>query len=188
MTLQPTRRRFSIDEYYQMAEVGILSPDDRVELIDGEIIEMAPIGRRHAAGVDRLIPLFLGVFGALVHLRVQNPVRLGDYSEPEPDVALLRPRADYYASGHPGPADVLLVVEVAETSLMFDRRRKVPLYARSGIPDVWLVDLRRRTLSVYRDPTPDGYRTVRTLRPGDMIATLAFPDRPLSVAAVLGTE
>lgn len=188
MTIQLTRRRFSVKDYYRMAKAGILTEDDRVELIDGEIIEMAPIGRRHAGGVDRLNQLFADTLGHAVQIRVQNPIRLGEYSEPEPDLALLRPRADFYASGHPTPADVLLVVELAETSLAVDRRLKVPLYARSGIPEVWLVDLRRHTVTVCREPTPEGYRSSQVLRAGERLAALAFPDQSLAVAAILGVS
>jgi Uma2 family endonuclease len=188
MALPLTRRRFTVIEYYRMAESGILTEDDRVELIDGEIVEMAPIGRRHAAGVDRVADLFFHRFADGAIIRVQNPVRLDEYSEPAPDVALLRRRADYYESGHPTPADVLLLVEIADTSTAADRQVKIPLYARTGIPEVWLVGLNEYTIGVYRDPSPAGYRTVLTVQRGESLAPLAFPDRVLAAADVLGSR
>jgi Uma2 family endonuclease len=188
MALPLPRRRFTVSEYYQMAETGILSEDDRVELIDGEIVEMAPIGRRHAGGVNRVNDLFVYIFRDVAVTAVQNPVRLDEHSEPQPDVALLRRRADYYESGHPTPADVLLLVEISDTSTAADRQVKIPLYARSGIPEVWLVGLNEDTIGVYRDPTPAGYRTVLTVRRGESLATLAFPDRLLAAADVLGSR
>jgi hypothetical protein len=169
-----------------MAEAGILTENDRVELIDGEIVEMVPIGHNHAGGVNRFNRLFSLCFADAAIVSVQNPVRLGEYSEPEPDLALLRPRADFYASAHPTPADVLLLVEIADTSLDFDRGVKAPLYARAGIPEVWLVDLGGETVAVYREPSPEGYRATRVLRAGERVATLAFPERELAVAALLG--
>ncbi len=186
MALQLTRRRFTVDEYHQMARAGILGEDDRVELIDGEIVEMAPIGRRHAGCVNYLNGLFGERLRGATVVSVQNPVRLGERSEPQPDVALLRPRPDYYRFGHPRPPDVLLIVEVAESSAALDRRVKLPLYARSGIPEVWLVDLGKETIRAYRDPSPDGYRTARTFRRGERLSPSAFPDLELAVAEILG--
>src|ERR671938_544657 len=141
MSVQVAKRCFSVDEYYRMGEAGILTEDDRVELIEGEIIEMSPIGSRHAACVNRLNTLLGRHLRQTAIVSVQNPIRLDAYSEPEPDVALLRPRADYYESGHPTPADALLIVEVADTSADYDRIIKLPLYAKAGIPEAWLVDL-----------------------------------------------
>ncbi len=186
MAVHPTRRRFTVAEYHQMAEAGILGEDDRVELIEGEIVEMAPIGRRHAGRVARLDRMFQRLTGDESVVWVQNPVRLGEHSEPQPDLALLRPRADFYASDLPTPSDVFLLVEVAETTVELDRRLKTPLYARSGIPELWLVDLDQETLTVYRDPTASGYKTVRVLRRGESIAPGSFPDRPLAVDDILG--
>ena len=186
MTLHPTRRRFTVAEYYRMAKAGILTEDDRVELIDGEILEMAPIGGRHAACVIRLDRLFQHLVGDAAVISVQNPVRLSEHAEPQPDLLLLRPRPDFYASGHPTPADVLLLVEVAETSSRYDRRVKMPLYARSGIPECWLVELDQATITVYRDPTPSGYGIVQTVRSGEKLRPLAFPDLELAVTDILG--
>jgi Uma2 family endonuclease len=188
MTLQlaaPTRRRFTVDEYHQMAKVGILGEDERVELIDGEIVVMSPIGRKHANRVRRIIRLFSDLTGQAAILDVQNPVELGEHSEPQPDVVLLRPRPDFYETP-PTAADILLLVEVSDTTAQYDRSEKVPLYARSGVPEVWLADLPQDVLLVYRDPTPDGYRTIRVAQRGEQIAALAFPDRPIAVADILG--
>jgi Uma2 family endonuclease len=188
MALQLVRRRFTVDEYYQMAEAGILHEDDRVELIEGEIVEMTPIGPGHASSVDDLAALLVLRIGNAAIVKIQNPVHLDDYNEPQPDIMLVRPRRDRYRRSHPQPADVLLVVEVGATSAAFDRRVKLPLYARFGIPEVWLVDLARATVRAYRDPTPTGYRTARTYRRGERLAPLAFPDLQLAVADIVGPE
>ena len=169
-----------------MTQEGILTEYARVEHIDGEIVQTTPIGRRNAACVDRLNRLFADNLGHAVQIRVQNPVRLDEHSEPQPDVALLRPRPDFYASGHPTPADVLLLVEVAETSVQVDRQVKVPLYARSGLPEVWLVDLEQETITVYCDPSPGGYRTSWTVRRSDALPPRAIADPELAVARLLG--
>ncbi len=186
MALSVTTRKFTVEEYHRMAESGILTEDDRVELIEGEIIEMPPISSAHAGCVDRLAMRLMEGLGRRAIVRVQSPIRLGERSEPQPDVALLRPRADFYAAAHPGPADVLLVIEVAEHSGAYDRERKLPLYARSGIPEAWGVDLGQGEVVVGRDPSPEGYRTVRILHRGEALSPLAFPDLTLSVDEILG--
>jgi hypothetical protein len=180
------RRRFTVDEYHRMAEAGILAEDDRVELIEGEIVEMSPIGSRHAACVKRMTSLFYRQVGQKAIVSVQDSIRLTGHSEPQPDLALLKPRPDFYAKAHPGPEDVLLVVEVAETSPDYDRTVKVPLYARSGVPEVWLVDLAGEGVEVYRQPSPQGYREVRQARRGQRLTPEAFPDVELAVDDVLG--
>ena len=149
--------RFTVDEYHRMAEVGLLGEDDRVELLEGEIIDMSPIGSRHAACVNRLTRLLATGLGDRAIVAVQNPVRVSDLSEPQPDLAVLRARDDFYAEQLPGPADVLLLIEVADTSLAFDRHVKVPLYARAGVPEVWVVDLDGEVVEVFRGPGPEGY-------------------------------
>jgi len=186
MAVQVSRRLFTVDEYYQMAQAGILSEDDRVELIEGEIIEMAAIGSRHAACVDRLTQMFVVHVAGRAIVRIQNPIHLSERSEPQPDLALLRARPDFYAAGHPGPQDVLLVVEVAETSIGFDREIKIPLYARMGIPEAWLVHLVENRIDIYRRPTPTGYAERQRLERGMHLAPLAFSDFPLAVDDVLG--
>jgi len=165
----PTRHRLDVGAYYKMAEAGILAPDDRVELIDGEIFDMVPIGSAHAGKTDRLNWLFArAAADGLVHVSVQRPLRLDAYNEPEPDVMLLKPRQDHYQSRHPDAADVLLLVEVSESSLAYDRRTKLPLYARFGVPEVWIVDLRGAALEVYRKPAGDAYAHEERLTSGSL--------------------
>lgn len=147
-----------------MAKAGIFNEDDRVELIEGEIVEMSPIGPRHAGTVNRLIGCFIPLqMERRVTITVQNPIRLGKYSEPQPDLALLKPRPDFYSTSHPEPKDILLIVEIAETSVDIDRQVKIPLYAQAGIPEVWLLDLSEEKIKVYQEPTPQGYRKVDKL-------------------------
>src|SRR5215468_7458389 len=129
MQVETTKKLFTVDEYYRMAEAGILKPEDRVELIDGEVIEMSPIGQRHFGAMNRANRVFTSTFGNRVQLSVQGPLRLSDYTEPEPDVVLLKPRADDYSLKFPTPDDVFLVLEIADTSLSYDRKVKVPRYA-----------------------------------------------------------
>ena len=186
MTLTPTRRRFTVHEYQQMGRAGVLAEDDRVELIDGEIIQMSPIGPPHNGTVLRFSKRFMQRFGDLALVSVQSPIRLDEHNEPEPDLALLQPRPDFYAAALPTAADVFLLVEVADTSLEYDRRTKLPLYARHNIPEVWVVDLNTDTILVSRDPTPSGYRTSWTVGRGDRIAPLAFPERELDGVELLG--
>ncbi|MDW8183673.1 MAG: Uma2 family endonuclease [Anaerolineae bacterium] len=186
MTVGVMTRRFTVEEYHRMREAGILSEDDPVELIEGEIIQMPPISSMHAGCVDRLTMLLMEGVRRRAIVRVQSPIHLGERSEPQPDLALLRPRGDFYASAHPGPGDVLLVIEVAESSGEYDRERKLPLYARSGIPEAWVVDLERGEVVVGRDPAPEGYRALRIARRGETLSPLAFPDFTLLVDELLG--
>jgi hypothetical protein len=169
MSLPLARYRFSVDEYYRLAEAGILNEDSRVELIEGEIVMMTAIGSRPAACVSGIHHLLFEVLGSQVVVRGQCPVRLDDYNEPEPDICLARPRADRYSGAHPGPADVLLLIEVADSSLGYDRDVKLPLYARSGIAAVWILDLGRGRLQAYGGPSADGYLERRTYRAGDSL-------------------
>ena len=182
-----TRRRFTVDEYYGMAEAGILHEDDRVELIEGDIIAMAPIGNRHTACVKRLNRLFGEQLGRQVLVSVQDPIRLSRRSEPQPDIVLLRPRDDFYAAGHPGPADVLLIVEVVDTSLPYDRR-KLRLYARAGVPCVWLAILSTRRVEVHREPSTDGYRDVTIVGHGYLPALDELPALSVRVEDIFGSE
>jgi Uma2 family endonuclease len=152
-----TRYRLTADDYHRLATAGILGEDDRVELIEGELIEMAPIGSRHASKVKRLIALLSEALHGRAIVAAQDPVALGNFSEPQPDIAVLRPRDDYYEQAHPGPDDVLLLIEVADTSACYDREVKMPLYARHGIPEVWLLDLEKAWVEVYVEPSEDRY-------------------------------
>ena len=166
MATEILRRRFTIEEYHRMAETGILGHDDRVELIDGEIVEMSPIASRHSACVARLTHVFFKVVGSRALVWSQAPCVLPPYSEPEPDIMLLRPRADFYEQAHPRPADILLVVEVSDSSLDYDRGVKLRLYARAGIPEAWIVDVAGEVVEVHREPAATGYRDVRRARRG----------------------
>ncbi len=157
MSVQPARYRFTVHEYERMGATGVFAADDRLELIDGEVVTMAPIGSAHAGCVGRLTRLFSQVVGNRALVWVQNPVRLDERSEAQPDLALLRPRTDFYSAGHPGPDDVLLIVEVADTTVEYDLDVKAPLYARAGIPTTWVVDLAERCVHVLSDPAPSGY-------------------------------
>jgi Uma2 family endonuclease len=188
MAVDPKRYRFTRVDYHEMARAGILKPDTRVELIDGDIIEMNPIGRPHWTCVDRLTDIFSApIVRATAIVRVQNPVPLGDYGEPEPDLTLLRRRADFYASGdEETPDDILLVVEVADSSERYDRGTKAPMYARFGIRELWIVDLNRNRITRYLDPAPDGYKTTRICRRGESLSPLAFPDLAIAVDDILG--
>ena len=186
MAAQPNRYRFSVDEYYKMAEAGILSEDIRVELIDGEIVEMAAIGVRHALCVDNLNLLLNQFLTAKVRVRVQNPIRLDVNTEVQPDVTLLKLRDYSKDQQHPGSNDVLLVIEVSDTTLLWDRRTKVPLYARAGIAEVWIVNLQQDRVEVYSQPEAGTYKTVRRVRGGQRLAVPGFPDTQIKVDDVLG--
>lgn len=148
----PRPHRLTVDDYYRMGETRILAPDARVELIEGKIFDMAPIGTRHAGVVEHLSSLLRVAAADEAQVRTQNPVRLGPYSEPQPDIALVRPRDDFYKSAHPSGGDVFLLVEVSDASLAFDRDVKAALYAGHGIPELWVVDLPGNTLTRYRHP------------------------------------
>ena len=186
MSSQLAKRYFSVTEYYRMAEAGILTEADRVELIEGEIIKMSPIGSLHAACVKRLNRLLQRQCGDAVVVSVQDPVRLSDFSEPEPDIALLRARADLYAQSHPTPADVLLIIEVADTTVLSDRNVKVPLYARAGIPEVWLIDLQQDVIEIYAQAVGDVYQVQRQARRTEQLTAETLPQLTLAVDAVIG--
>ena len=184
----PTRRRFTVAEYYAMAEAGVLAYDERVELLDGDVIAMPPINEWHASNVD----LFTNTFPAQLYghavVRVQNPVRLDDNSEPQPDVMLLSWRDDFYRDGHPGPDDVLLLIEVSDSSVDFDRNEKLSAYAAAGIPEVWIVNRPDRRIESYADPAGDEYATVRHYGAGESISPQAFPDVVLQVDQIIPPE
>lgn len=186
MTVQILRKKFTVGQYHQMIESGILTDRDHVELLQGEIIEMSPIGRQHAACVDRLTELFVSGLGFKAIVRVQNPIQLSNNSEPQPDFAILQRRSDFYAGGHPQPEDIFALVEVSDTTVEFDRTIKVPLYAQDRIPEVWIVDLNARAVQVYREPINTGYQQVQTFRHGQTLAFQAFTDVQFTVEQVLG--
>ncbi len=180
----PQRHRITADEYHRMAEVGLLAPDARVELIEGEIIDMAPIGKDHMSVVDQLNRLFIRAVGDDAIVRIQGSVRLSRMSEPEPDLVLLKPRADFYRSEFASAADTLLVIEVSESSLRYDRDVKVPFYARHGVPEVWIVDLPNNQLLVYGSPSDGAYaRQTSTAQPGVLPVT-ALPGVAVDLSSV----
>ena len=183
--LAPTRRRFTVAEYYAMADAGILAENDRVELLDGDLIVMPPIGDWHAASVKRLNNLMLPLLQGRAIVSVQDPTRLNNRSEPQPDVMLLRWRDDFYQGGHPGPDDVLLLIEVADTTVDYDRGIKLSAYARAGIPEVWIVTRQNRRIEAYTGPTEGAYASVRHAGRGASIAPEAFPDVILEVDRVV---
>jgi Uma2 family endonuclease len=177
------RWRFTVHDYHRMGEAGILHEDDRVELIEGELVEMTAIGTRHFVCVNRLNQLLVGAVGDEAIVSIQNPVRLNEYTEPQPDVTVIRSR-DYRLS-LPGPEDLLLLIEVSDTTLAYDRNVKLPLYARAGIREVWIVDLPGGAVERYTEPSSDGYRSVVNTRSGEKIDTVALPGLTLTVDDVL---
>lgn len=182
-----TRRRFTIDEYHRMGEAAILGEDERLELIAGHIVVREPIGSRHAGTVDRLNRLWTLRLGERAIVRVQNPVVLPqEASELQPDLMLLAPRVDFYTAAHPTAPDVMLLVEVADISLLLDRRVKMPLYARGGIREAWLCDLTTGRVDVHRDLTAGRYASVRTFTPAQRVTPEAFPDVSVTVGELLG--
>lgn len=179
------RHRWTVDEYHRMGEVGLLDPDVRVELIEGEIVEMAPIGDAHAAISNRLTRLLVVTVAERGIVAVGNPVRLNQNSEPHPDFTVLRPRADYETRG-PRPEDVLLAVEVSDTTLRRDRRVKLALYARAGIPEFWIVNLETREVEIYRSPAGDTYASVERKSPGNVATIDALPGVTIAIGQILG--
>jgi Uma2 family endonuclease len=177
--------RFSTHDYHRMAETGILTSEDRVELLNGEIVEMSPIGRRHASVVTRLTLMFADALKGRAIPWGQNPIQLDDLSEPQPDVSLLRPRADIYSESLPRPDEVLLLIEVADSSGVKDREIKLPMYARAGIAEVWIVDLIDSTVTVHREPVGENYRQVRRAAGNESISPAAFADVVVNVGELL---
>lgn len=171
-----------------MAAAGVLSENDRVELIEGEIVEMNPIGSRHAACVGRLTKILERQAGDHAIVWVQNPVQINDYSEPLPDVALLKPRDDFYAQANPQPADVLLIIEVADSSVEYDCVVKMPLYAQAGIPEMWLVNLPKDIIEIYTQPLGETYREIRLVKRGESLTakTISSFALTMTVDSVLG--
>jgi Uma2 family endonuclease len=170
------RHRITVDEYYRMAETGILSPDARVELIEGEIIDMAPMGTDHAGTSGQLSQMLFEAAAARAHVRSQLPLRLSDLSEPMPDFALLRPRADYYKKADPRPEDTLLIIEVSNSSLRFDTQVKAPLYARYNIPELWIVDLTGREIRFLCSPQAGKYTDVTSTSSPGIVSPVAMPE------------
>ncbi len=179
------KHRFNVKEYYRMAETGVLHPDARVELLNGQIVDMSPIGPFHGSVTKYLIELFSDAVKGRWIMQVQDPVRLDDHSEPQPDLVLLKRSSDFYRKRHPQPEDVFLLIEVSDTSLTTDREDKLPAYGRAGIPEVWIVNLADLTIEVYREPHFTGYGSKTILRAGDKATPQVFPDVAVDVAELL---
>ncbi len=185
MIVRAPHKKFTVEQYHQMAASGILTERDRVELIEGEIVQMSPTGRKHAVCVDRLNRVFVQTLPEAVTLRVQSCVRLSDNSEPEPDFAVLQGQPGDYLVGHPRPKDVIALVEVSDSTIQYDRETKAPLYAREGIQELWIVDLNELAIEVYRSPSSTIYQNLQTFQRGESLAFQAFPDMLFEVERLL---
>jgi Uma2 family endonuclease len=185
MQIETTKKLFTVRDFHRMAEIGIFGPEERVELIEGEILEMSPLRHRHMICVNRAMRLFITKAGDRALVSIQNALGLSEYTEPQPDIVVLKPRADEYAAKRLSAEDTLLVIEVAQTTLNYDRRRKLPLYAAAGIPEVWIEDLQNDLLLVYREPSAKTYLISLVFRRGESISPLALPDMVLSVDELL---
>ncbi len=180
------RRKLDIWEYHRMGEFGIFGEGDRVELIEGELVQMTPIGSGHSGTINGTTRALVRAVGDQAIVSVQNPVRLGDHSEPEPDFLLLRPRADDYRLRTPVADEVLLLIEVADSSLRYDRAVKLPLYARHGIPEVWIVDLAANTVEWFRHPEGESYADSGRAVRGETLTPALLPEVSVPVTAILG--
>lgn len=187
MQTEVVRKLFTVDDYYRMAEAGIIADGERVELIEGEIVQMSPIGDRHSLAVNRANMIFARGVGDRAVVSVQNPASMDRYNEPQPDVVLIRPREGFYGTGKPAPEDVLLMIEVADTTLRKDRNVKLPVYARNGIREVWIVDLQHDVILVFRDPKDGAYQTSETFKLGQLIRCGAFPEFAIESGELLGS-
>jgi Uma2 family endonuclease len=181
------RHRFSSNDYHQMIEIGILGEDDRVELIDGEIVAMAAIGSHHAGCTKKSNSFFTNKLGSRVIVSIQDPIALEDGTEPEPDIALLRVTDHFYASQHPTPADIFFILEIADTSFLYDKEVKLLKYAQAGIAEAWLLNLNETEVLACRVPSENGYQDIRTIKRGQSLSLLAFPDLLVSVDDLLAT-
>lgn len=185
MAIQLPRKRFTVDEYHKMGDAGILHEDDRVELIEGEIVEMSPMNVPHAVCIDRLNKLLNRQVPDEWTVRVQSPICLSVDTEPEPDLVLLKPRDYLKMQHHPGPDDVLLAIEVADSTIRSDRRYKVPLYARAGISEVWLVNIAKKLVEVYSDPFEGKYQSIRRVGLGEVLNLTALPGVSVAIDDIL---
>ena len=182
---KPQRRRLTVDDFARMCEAGILSADDRVELIDGELVEMPPMGSEHAGIVNELANVLPGLLDPAVRLRVQSSVQLTRYTQPEPDLAVVSRDSRLYLRRHPQPEEILIAIEVADSSLTYDREEKMPRYAAAGVPEAWLVNVRARTITVYTEATTTGYRASRTLQWTQELVATAVDDLRLTFEEIL---
>lgn len=178
--------RFNIEEYHRLTKSNILHEDDRVELVEGRIVDMMPIGSKHAACVSRLNRIFTMKLQTSAIVQVQNPIQLLDQSEPQPDMVVLKNRDDFHAERLPYADDILLVIEVADSSLEYDRETKLPLYAKANVPVVWLVNLIENIVEIYSDPSPEGYNVITKCRHNQTIAPKNFPAIKVVVSEIFG--
>lgn len=185
MSLPISKHYFTAAEFERMGEAGVFTKDARLELIEGEIIEMSPIGSRHAACVKFLSRFLNRSVGDIALISTQDPIRLNDFSEPEPDLALLRLRDDFYRNAHPTPTDVLLIIEVADTTLAYDRQVKVPLYAKAGIEEAWIINLTEERIEIYSGLAEGVYQTIVSFRRGDEARAHTIAGLAVSVTDVL---
>lgn len=188
MTVQSLRRRFTVTDYHKMIDAGIFQEEDRVELLDGEIHNMSPIDAVHAAHVNRLTRLLTRIIDEQAIVSIQNPMELNDHSEPQPDIALLRWRDDFYEEHHPTPEDALLLIEVANTTVTSDRKEKLPRYAAAGIPEVWIVNIKQRVIEQYTQPDGRVYVNRKIIRRGVILTTCLEPGLELPVDHIFGNK
>lgn len=186
MEEEPSRHRITVDELYRMVEVGLLDPKARVELIEGEIIDMAPIGNPHMATVDRLNELLIRTVGERAIVRCQGAVQLGEYSAPQPDLTLLARREDYYSSRRAIASDILLMIEVSDTTLQYDSGRKMSLYARHNVPELWVIDVPSARLLLFRQPSGEGYLERSILEAPDMMSIEKLPGVTIDTSSLFG--
>lgn len=183
---QPRRLRFTVDEYYQMIELGILKDYEKAEIIEGELIQKMPIGKRHSAVVERLNEILHDELGKSVSLRNQQPIKFGDYNEPEPDMAILQRREDFYSEIKPEPKDALILIEVSDTTLKYDRDTKLALYAEAEIAETWIINLMNDIIEVHTKPSNGIYQLTKIFKRGENVKSEVLPELNLQVNEVLG--
>lgn len=181
-------RKFTVDEYHNFIESGVFAPEERLELWEGEFIEMSPIGKRHAGCVAGLTAYLNHLFFQKLVVWTQNPIVLNNFSEPEPDVCLLKQRNDFYRTVNATAQDVLLTIEVADSTVKYDRDIKFPKYAENGIPEAWLIDLENDRIEIHSQPTKNGYKLVKILHRGDIAESTVFEEIKIAVDDILGKE
>jgi Uma2 family endonuclease len=186
MIMQLLTRKFTVEQFHQMAENGILNNQERIELIQGDLITMSPIGYRHAFVTTYLSNWFVRQLGERSLVSTQNPIQLDEKSEPQPDLVLLKPTDNFYGDRLPRASDCLLLIEVADSSLIYDQTVKIPLYAQHHIPEVWLINLNQQQLECHTNPVNNAYQQQEIFRPGQQITSLAFPDLTLSLTEIFG--
>lgn len=186
LTAALPHRKFTIEEYHNFIETGFFKPEERIELWEGEFVEMSPIGKRHASCVNYLIELLRDFLGKNVIISPQNPIVLNDFSEPQPDITLLRRREDFYRAENATAKDVLIVMEIADTTLKYDRETKFPRYAASGIQEAWLIDLENDRVEIHGEPSEFGYSLVKILYRGQTAESIVLPEIKITINEILG--